>query len=61
MILKADDAYYILALSKRDLKPLLKIIFFLLVLQFVVFFQKLPLEAQLTHETYVCTPDPENI
>ena len=49
MILKAHDAYYILALSKRDLKPFLKIEkcpLFFLVLQVVVFFiQKLPPEA----------------
>ena len=53
MILKADDAYYILALSKRDFKPFLKIKNVLLGFAGCCSLQKLPPEAQLNHETYV--------
>ena len=53
MILKALDAYKILALSKRDLKPFLKIKDFLLGFAGCCFFQKFPPEAQLNHETYL--------
>ena len=41
------------ALSKRDLKPFLKIKNFLLGFAGCCFFQKLPPEVQLNHETYV--------
>ena len=53
MILKALDVYYILALSKRDFKPFLNIEKNLLGFAGCCFFQKLPPEAQLNHETYV--------
>ena len=53
MILKAHDAYYILALSKHDLKPVLKFKKILLGLAGCCFFQKLPPVGQLNHETYV--------
>ena len=75
MILKAHDAYNILALSKPDLKPFLKIEHFLLGFAGCCFFQKLPPEGRLNHETYVSklfknqnvkieivyTSDPKNI
>ena len=53
MILKAHVAYYIPALSKHDIKPFLKIETFLLGFAGCCFFQKLPPEGQLNHETYV--------
>ena len=53
MILKAHVAYYMAALSKRDLKPFLKFKTFLLGFAGCCFFQKLPPEAQLNHETYL--------
>ena len=52
MILEAESAYYIPALSKHDLKPFLKIKNVLLGFAGCCFFQKLPPEAQLNHETY---------
>ena len=52
MILEAESAYYIPALSKHDLKPFLKIKNFLLGFVGCCFFQKLPPDAQLNHETY---------
>ena len=45
MILKALNVYYILALSKHDLKPILKIEFILLGFAGCCFFQKLPISA----------------
>ena len=55
MILEALVAYYMAALSKRDLKPFLKFKTFLLGFAGYVFFffQKFPAEARLNHETYV--------
>ena len=53
MILEAESAYYISALSKHDLKPFLKIKNFLLGLAGCWYFQKLPPEGRLNHETYV--------
>ena len=53
MILEALIAYYMAALSKRDLKPFLKFKTFLLGFAGCCFFQKFPPEAQLNHETYV--------
>ena len=53
MILEALIAYYMAALSKRDLKPFLKFKTFLLGFASCCFFQKFPPEAQLNHETYV--------
>ena len=52
MILEALIAYYMAALSKRDLKPFLKFKTFLLGFAGCCFFQKLPPEGQLNHETY---------
>ena len=51
--MKALVAYYILALSKRDLKPILRIENALLGFAGCCFFQKLQWESQLNHETYV--------
>ena len=53
MILEAESAYYIPALSKHDIKPFLKIETFLLGFAGCCFLQKLLPEAQLNHETYV--------
>ena len=53
MILEALIAYYMAALSKRDLKPFLKFKTFLLGFAGCCFFRKLPLEGRLNHETYV--------
>ena len=53
MILEALIAYYMAALSKRDLKPFLKFKTFLLGFAGGVFLQKLPPEGRLNHETYV--------
>ena len=63
MILEAESAYYMAALSKHDLKPSLKIKNFLLGFAGCCFFQKLPPEGRLNHETYVFgyTSDPEDI
>ena len=55
MISKAHVAYYIPALSKYDIKPFLKIKNFLLGFAGCCFFQKLPPEGRLNHETYVYT------
>ena len=55
MILEALIAYYMASLSKRDLKPFSKIKTFLLGFASCVFFQNLPPEGRLNHETYVCT------
>ena len=52
MILEALVAYYMAALSKRGLEPFLKFKNFLLGFAGCVFFQKLPPEARLNHETY---------
>ena len=53
MILEAHVAYYIPALSKHDIKPFPKIKTFLLGFAGCCFFQKLPPEGRLNHETYV--------
>ena len=53
MILEAHVAYYIPALSKHDIKPFLKIETFLRGFAGCCFFQKLPPEDRLNHETYV--------
>ena len=53
MILEALNVYYNLAVSKRDLKSLLKIEKIFLVLQVVVFFKNCPQRAEQPHETYV--------
>ena len=48
MILKALDVYYVMALSKRDSKPFLKIEIILLGFAGCCFFQKLPPEGRTT-------------
>ena len=53
MILEALVAYYMAALSKRDLKPFLKFKTFLLGFAGCCFLQKFPPEAKLNHETYL--------
>ena len=53
MISKALVAYYILALSKHDLKPFSKIEKCSSWFCRLLFFQKLPPEGRLNHETYV--------
>ena len=57
MILEAESAYYIPALSKHDIKPFLKIETFLRGFAGCCFFQKLPPEGQLYHETYASKHD----
>ena len=54
MILEALVAYYMAALSKRDLKPFLKFKTFLLGFAGCCF-SKIALEGRLNHETYVTT------
>ena len=55
MILEALVAYYTAALSKCDLKQFSKFKTFLLGFAGCCFFQKLPPEGRLNHETYVYT------
>ena len=59
MIFEALVAYYMAALSKHDLKPFPKIKTFLLGFAGCCFFQKLPPEGRLNHETNVIVLTPK--